>query len=539
MYIETAEEPLSHPNVVTPGVRSEIQEYTVTQRRRRKVLPRAALVGLCAGLTGSLFRITLASADSLRNSFIAWTQQFPAFGWIFPVLFSVVGAVVSLALVRRFAPDAKGSGIPHLKAVEYRFRTMHWQRILPVKFISGILAIGSGLALGREGPTVQLGGAVGDAVSDWLRVPPRERRTLIAAGAGAGLAAAFNAPLSGLTFVLEEVQRDFHPIVFAATFIASVIADIIARALTGSMPVFSIPNYPAMALDTLPLFVVLGVAAGLTGVLFNRGVVGTLNLFARYSQNSRLRAAGIVGALVGLVGWFSPVAIGGGHTLAESALAGHLLISTIPIWFALRFLLTIFSYGTGTAGGIFAPLLVLGALVGLAVGQIGQSLAPTVITHPGVFAVVGMAAYFTAVVRAPLTGILLIVEMTGSYEQMLPLLVSCFCSYAVAEMLKSLPIYEELLERDLAGSDSGTSLKEPMVIDLTIESGALFDGRQVRDLGLPPGCVLVRILEDGREIVPKATTRLEAYMKITAVIAPEAADSLEMLRTGCKASQPA
>lgn len=229
------------------------------------------------------------------------------------------------------------------------------------------------------------------------------------------------------------------------------------------------------------------------------------------------------------------MAIGGGHALAESALAGQLLLATIPVWFALRFFLTIFCYGTGTAGGIFAPILVMGALLGLGIGQVGHSLVPTVITQPEAFALVGMAAYFTAVVRAPLTGILLIVEMTGSYEQVLPLLVSCFCAYAVAELMRSLPIYEELLERDLAAGDSVFNLKEPMIVDFELESGAPFDGKEVRDLGLPPGCVLVRIFEGGREFVPKATTRLEAYMKITAGIAPEANDSLAILRNGCKA----
>lgn len=533
--MESSQEQTLNPGSATTEVRSEIQEYTAARKQRRILLPRAALVGLCSGLTASMFRLALFEADKLRNLFLAWAQQSPVWGWILPALFGAVGATASLALVRRFAPDAKGSGIPHLKAVQYRFRTINWRRILPVKFTAGVIAIGSGLALGREGPTVQMGGAVGDAISDWLRVPPRERRTLIAAGAGAGLAAAFNAPLSGLTFVLEEVQRDFHPIVFAATFIASVIADIVARALTGSQPVFSIPDYPALSLATLPLSAVLGISAGFTGVLFNRGLIGTLNLFARLSQRSRFVAAGIVGALVGITGWFSPMAIGGGHALAESALAGHLLLATVPAWFTLRFALTIFSYGTGTAGGIFAPMLVLGALLGLGVGQFGHHLAPTVITQPEVFAVVGMAAYFTAVVRAPLTGILLIVEMTGNYEHVLSLLVSCFCAYAIAELMRSLPIYEELLERDLAAGDSMVSLKEPMIVDLEVESGAPFEGKEVRDLGLPPGCVLVRIFEGGREFVPTATTRLEAYMKITAVIAPEAKDGLTILRQGCKA----
>lgn len=524
-------------NTPLPEVQSEIQEYTVLHQQRHRLLPRAVLVGLLSGLVASLFRISLSWADGLRSNVILQSHAFPGFGWVFPMLFGIFGATVSLALVRRLAPEAKGSGIPHLKAVQYRFRSIQWKRLLPVKFAAGFLALGSGMALGREGPTVQMGGAIGDAVAGWFRVPPRERRTLIAAGAGAGLAAAFNAPLSGLTFVLEEVQRDFQPVVFAATFIACVISDIVARALTGSVPVFTIPVYPAASLNSLPLFALLGIAAGLTGVLFNRGIMGVLNLFSRLRESQRYLVAALTGAAVGVAGWFSPMSIGGGHALAETVLAGNLFFAAIPAFFVLRFLLTIFSYGTGTAGGIFAPMLVLGALLGLAVGQLGQQLMPQVITHPPVFAVVGMAAFFTAVVRAPLTGILLISEMTGNYEQMLPLLASCFCAYAVAELLKSLPIYEQLLERDLAGSDHGIRIKSPVVLDFTVESGAPFDGRLVRNLGLPPGCMLVRIQDGGREVVPTANTRLESYMKITVVSAPESTAGLEMLRQGCRSAQ--
>ena len=223
--------------------------------------------------------------------------------------------------------------------------------------------------------------------------------------------------------------------------------------------------------------------------------------------------------------------------MAESTLQGDLLLAAIPIIFIIRFLLTTTSYGTGAPGGIFAPLLVLGALVGLAIGQIAHNLAPDIVPIPAVFAVVGMAAYFAAIVRAPLTGIMLIVEMTGNYSQMLPLLVACFCAYAVAELLKDLPIYEALLERDLKQGSNKLLLDKPVVVDFTMQADAPFTGRLVRSLGLPPGCILIRISDGKREWVPKANTRLEAHMRITAVIAPEAANGLEILRQGCEATR--
>lgn len=520
-------------NAANDSVRSEIQEYLEIRQQRRWIFPRAALVGACAGIVALLFRVALTESDHLRNNMITWAHQRPALGWIFPVLFTALGAGISVAITRRYAPEASGSGIPHLEAVLHRIRNLEWKRVLPVKFFGGILAIGSGLALGREGPTVQMGGAVGDAVSRWLKVSPRERLTLISAGAGAGLAAAFNAPLSGLVFVLEEVRRDFQPIVFGAAFIAAAVADIIARLGSNQFPVFAVPTYAIPPLGALPFFALLGIIAGGLGVLFNRSLMTAIEAYARIPSRFMLPAAAITGGVVGLIGWFSPITIGSGHVLAESALKGELALSAILLFFAVRFLLTNISYGTGAPGGIFAPLLVLGALIGLAIGQVAHNLFPAIVPIPAVFAVVGMAAYFTAIVRAPLTGIMLILEMTGNYSQMLPLLVSCFCAYAVAEYLKDLPIYEALLERDLKRGGGETVLKEPVVMDFIIQEGAPFAGLQVRALGLPAGCILVRCYDGKREWIPKAATHLRAHMRITAMIAPEASTAVEILRHGC------
>lgn len=512
---------------------SEIQEYLNVREQRRWIFPRAALVGAGAGILALSFRAALSAADGIRNGLITWAHTLPVLGWIFPVLFTLFGAVVSVALTRRYAPETSGSGIPHLEAVLHRFRKLEWKRVLPVKFIGGIIAIGSGLALGREGPTVQMGGAIGDAISRWLKVSERERLTLISAGGGAGLAAAFNAPLAGLIFVLEELRRDFQPIVFGAAFIAAVIADIITRLGSGQFPVFAVPSYPMLPLTSLPVFVLLGLVTGGLGVLFNRGLLLSVRLYSSLNARFILPAAAITGGIIGLIGWYSPFLISSGNSLAETALKGEVLLTAIPMIFILRFFMTTTSYGAGAPGGIFAPLLVLGSLIGLAIGQIANRIAPTIVPIPAVFAVVGMAAYFTAIVRAPITGIMLILEMTGDYSQMLPLLVSCFCAYAVTELLNDLPVYEALLERDLTQGGAISPLKEPAVFEFIIQAGAPFVGLNVRNLGLPSGCILVRCFDGKREWVPNANTRLEAHMRLTAVIAPDAENGLDILRRGC------
>ena len=517
-------------------VRSEIQDYLSFQQQRRRLFPRAALVGLLAGMLAVAFRAILAGGDNLRNLLLAHAHRWSAFGWIFPVLFGMAGATASVYLVRRYAPEASGSGIPHLEAVLHRLRELNWKRVLPVKFFGGALALGSGLALGREGPTVQMGGAVGAAVASWLNVGQRDRLTLMAAGAGAGLAAAFNAPLAGLIFVLEEVQKDFRQAVFGSAFVAAATGDIVARFASGQVPVFRVPSYPVPDLSALPAFALLGVSCGLLGVLYNRSLIATLDLVARLPERLRLLPAALAGGLVGLVAWFSPLSVGGGHGLAEMFLDGNAALWAIPLWFGLRFVLSMASYGTGAPGGIFAPLLVLGALIGLGVGKVTGQLFPHLVPNPAIFAVVGMAAYFTAIVRAPLTGIVLIIEMTGNYAQMLPLLVACFGAYAVAEGLGELPIYENLLERDLLRGGPLPDPKEPLVVELEVEPNAPFAGKTVRELGLPPGCILISCREGSREWVPLADTRLEPHTRVTAVIAPQAKGALHVLRHGCESA---
>ena len=250
-----------------------------------------------------------------------------------------------------------------------------------------------------------------------------------------------------------------------------------------------------------------------------------------------LPVVALVGGVIGLVGWFLPQVIGSGHFLAESVLSGKVGLAMIGLYFIIRFVFTISSYGIGAPGGIFAPLLVLGALVGLAVGRAANLIIPEIVPVPAVFAVVGMAALFTAIVRAPLTGIMLIIEMTGSYTLMLPLLVSSFCAYIIAEALKDMPIYEALMKRSLNLDGEISRLDRPAVIEFIVQRNALFVGRQVRNMGLPAGCILVRASDGMREWVPKANTVIEPHLRLSAVIAPEAEGAIEILHHGCSAPE--
>ncbi len=512
MHVESAE---------TSAVRLEV-ERLLRVRRRRRQFPLAIAVGALAGLLAVLFRFSLAGAEELRLVAIARFHPYGLLGFLGLAAFCVGGVCVSLLIARR-AREVAGSGIPHLKAVVERMRAMIWQRVLPAKFLGGVAGIGAGLALGREGPTVQMGGAVGQLVGQLARSHDHERLELIAAGAGAGLSAAFNAPLSGMVFVLEELQGNFTPGVFLSTLLAAATADLVMRGLLGQAPTFTLAVSSVPPLSSELLYALLGLTAGIVGIVFNRCLLGSLNLFqSRFS----LRSGALVGLLVAVCSWYEPALGGGGHLLLTRALTGELAVSTLVILFVLRFGLTMFSYGTGAPGGIFAPLLVLGALHGFAFAEL---------THQPMqrFAVVGMAAYFAGIVRAPLTGMVLILEMTLNYNLMLPLMIACTASYTVGELVHNVPVYEALMRREMQRSQVPGEPHETLVVQVKIHAGAPFDGLRVRDLGLSHGCVLVSIRRQRHGLVPDGTTRLLAGDEVTAVIAPGQHQSVADLETGC------
>lgn len=417
--------------------------------KRRHILPKALVVGLVAGLIASFFRMALQRCELGR---IEWIQRLsPAWGLAAALACGACGSGLGLWLVRRFSPETAGSGIPQLKSVVMGEAELRWKRVLPVKFLAGIAGIGGGLTLGREGPTVQMGGATGLMVSTWFRVKQGEgeRKALITAGAAAGLAAAFNAPLAGLIFALEELTGSFTPVVFVASFLAAVTADVVCRVVTGETPVFMLHGAPPPSLHALPVAAILGVVAGFGGVVFNRSLLASLDLFDRLKRFPPFAVGAGAGLVIGFAAWIYPGVSGSGSILSERALAGEIAIRWVLVLLAARFLLTMVSYGSGAAGGIFAPLLVLGSLGGLAVGTAAHAVAPGWAEFPQTFAVIGMGALFTAIVRAPLTGIVLMIELTGKYDFMLPLLVSSLVAYGIAEAMGDTPIYDALRERSL------------------------------------------------------------------------------------------
>jgi len=407
----------------------------------------APLVGAASGLIGAVFRLVLAAADRFRDATIVWAHGRQFVGFL--VIVTGCAATVAFAawLVRRFSPYASGSGIPQVEAILTDALPPTPARLLLVKFFGGLSAIGAGLALGREGPSVQMGAAVAHIVArisgrTWL-----DCKVLIAAGAGAGLATAFNAPIAGAVFVLEELVRRFDTRIAIAALGASAAAIAVARTLLGADPDFAVEPLPYVGVEIWLLFVALGAVAGLAGDLYNRTILAALGAMDRLDRwPVEIRAAAI-GAAVGALGFFAPSVIGGGDDITQRLLVHGAVLSALPLLFLIRFSLGAVSYAAPVPGGLFAPLLVLGAQLGLFCGLVCQMAFPAAGLNPTAFAVVGMAAFFTAVVQAPVTGIMLVIEMTGGFTMLLPMIAACFAAMLVPNLLQGAPIYDSLRER--------------------------------------------------------------------------------------------
>ncbi len=318
-----------------------------------------------------------------------------------------------------------------------------------VKFFGGLLAMGSGLALGREGPTVQMGASFSRLISRVLIRDDEDHKVIGAAGAGAGLAVAFNAPIGGSVFVFEELTSNFTPWLLVATLAAASVAVWIMRLMLGNALDFTVQQVSQTQGWKVAPFLALGALLGAAGALYNAANVGLLRLSDRLSGVSSVSRAAIIGAAVGLVAWFAPALVGGGDNLTQAILADRFAVRSLVAVFLARFLLGPWSYAAGTPGGIFAPLLVLGASSGALFAGVLNHYMPTLGLSPVALAVVGMAALFSASVRAPLTGIVLTVEMTGRGDLTLALLGASLVAMVVAMLLKSEPIYVTLKRRML------------------------------------------------------------------------------------------
>lgn len=401
---------------------------------------RIVLVGLLVGLVAVAFQHSLDRAAQLREWLVSHAGEHILRLGV-SIAITLVTAGVAVWLVARWCPEAAGSGIPNVKALAEHPRPMRWVRLLFIKFTSGTLSIGGGLALGREGPTIQMGAALGEMLAVPGGITPEQKRELLVVGAGAGLAGAFNAPLAGAMVIFEERMEHFRPATCVSALLATLCADGVSRWFNGQSPQLGAYGHPAPELAFLPCFLLLGWLGGLLGVVFNQTLLGLMRVRRRRDGWMLVFP---VALLVGVIGWMNASWISGGDAIIQQARTGELGMAMAIFLLVVRFYLTIGGYATGVAGGLFAPMLVLGALL----GKVIALSMPAV--EPQACVLVGMAALFTGIVRAPLTGVLLIVEMAGAHALTWPLIAASVVAKGTADALGDQPIYDALLAQQRA-----------------------------------------------------------------------------------------
>ncbi len=436
-----------------PPARSYLEAAKRFTSAAEGLVPLAMLsgaAGACAGVVSGLFRMALEAADRFRSAIPVWWRGEASLGLGLLIIGAAAAAALSAFLVRRCSIHAAGSGIPQVEAALTGGLPPPPFILLPIKFVGGLLAIGAGLALGREGPCVQMSAALANLIGQAARRSANDCRVLLAAGAGAGLAAAFNAPLAGSAFVLEELLRKFDARNAIAALGASGSAIVAAQFITGPEPVFAVAAVLKPAFSDILLCFLLGLAAGLAGAIYNRALFGALAIADRYAAWPVEVRAAAVGAAAGALAWVAPGLAGGGDFLAQRTLDSGLALALLPAVFVLRLILGAASYAAGTPGGLFAPLLALGALMGFLFGGIFYPGESGPLSHAASYALVGMAALFAAVVRAPLTGMILVTEMTANSVLLLPMLAACFSAMMLAALLGEPPVYDALKARAVA-----------------------------------------------------------------------------------------
>ncbi|MEG0709566.1 MAG: ClC family H(+)/Cl(-) exchange transporter [Longicatena sp.] len=474
------------------------------------------VTGLIAGLIAVVYRICLEKSESFvydMGNFIRGN-----IGYIIVWILFLLGLGLLVARLLKIEPFISGSGIPQVEGEIVSFLDQKWERVLPLKFVSGILCALGGLSLGREGPSIQLGAMAGKGIAKIFRRVKMEEKLLLTCGAAAGLSAAFNAPLAGVMFALEELHKNFSVSVLVCVMCASVSGDFISQNIFGLEPAFHFIVNETLPLHYYGMILLIGVITGLFGVVYNKSTISVQTLLDKVNPQVRIVIPFMMAGVLLLV---LPEVLGGGHQMIQ-LISGHsiLLIQSALLLLVVKFVFSLVSFGAGAPGGIFFPMLVLGSFIGVIFGMIAVQYFGLPKMYIANFIILAMAGTFSAIVRSPITGIILIAEMTGTLSHMLPLACVSLVAYICASMLKSEPIYESLLHKILTknGVNTNAFQGERHMVDSVVELGSEVCDHSVREIHWPNKCLIISIHRNGKEILPNGDTLLRCGDTLVALL---------------------
>lgn len=425
--------------------------YFLQEIARSKIILQAVMVGLISGLLVVFFKVSISKLFEFIQNFISQFDLSHKL-LIFPLI-TTLGGLISGVLVFKFAPETKGSGIPFVKMVMARMGNITRVRTIVVKFLAGVAGIGTGLSLGREGPSVQLGAGAGALVGKIFKMKGTDQGKLIAAGAGSAIGATFNAPIAGTIFVLEELVNKFSASLLFPVLVATVTASSVARHFLGNNPSFTIPYITHdLSFEGISVCIILGIVAGFLGVAFSKIIYKNNEFFEKMDKIPNWLKPAIAGFGIGVIGIFIPYVLGSGNLSVDLLLQHKLALSVVVLVFAVKFFVTPFCFGSGAAGGIFLPMLMLGSFLGYIVASIFNMFGFHV--DVVVMAMIGMGAFLASVARTPITAVVMVFEMTAGYTHILPIMLSAAIADLIAEKLNHRPIYASLIVNQVKSQEA-------------------------------------------------------------------------------------
>ena len=443
------------------------------------------LVGLGGGFGAIFFRWLIHRFSDLF--FVSGRELLSFMGGYYVIIVPAIGGLIVGPLIHFFAREAKGHGVPEVISA----MVIRGGRIRPrvgfVKALASSICIGSGGSVGREGPIIQIGSAIGSGIGQLFRLTEQKTKTLVACGAAAGIAATFNAPLGGIFFALEVILREYGLRNFSSVVLSSVTATVISRHFLGDYPAFHMPPFELYSIGDLAYYFVFGLLTALTAWLFIKILYGTEDLFDALKIPEYVKPA-IGGLIIGGIGIYFPQIFGVGYETIETSIKGGMALWVIIALVPLKILATSVTLGSGGSGGIFAPSLFIGALLGESFGHLVNLVFPASVIPPGAYALVGMAAVFAGTAHAPISAILLLFEMTGNYKILAPLMVTCVISAILVRWMTKNSIYTLKLVRQ--GIDINQYRESDLMDAITVSDAMIQDtitvleSETVRDVGL-------------------------------------------------------
>lgn len=458
------------------------------------------MVGIFAGLMVCLYRYLLYGSEHVLRDFLSTING----NIVNIILFFIALAVMGLLTdwLTRWEADSAGSGIPQVYAEIKGHMEANWARVLFSKITAGVLTALGGLSLGPEGPSVQIGGMAGKGVAKLFKGSKTDELRLILVGSAVGITAAFNAPLAGVIFVFEEINHGFDKTLVFIAFVAAIVSDFISKAIFGQATALTFPihNIP---LESYWVLIVLGVIIGVLGYVYNVGMIKSSDIVSNLKIPSWLKFV-LVFLISGVVALSVPEISDGGHFMMDMLDIAMPSLGVLVLLLVLKYLFSMFSFSSGAPGGIFLPILVLGAYIG---ASFGSAIVPILgLEHDLIykFIVISMAGFFAATVRSPITGVVLIAEMSGSTESLVAMIIVSLIAYVVPTLLGNEPIYESLYDRLLLNKNR-EFVKKPskhVLSEYLVPLDCNYINFKIKDIPFPKNAIVVSVIRNGKYVIP-------------------------------------